>query len=299
MRIVVSGSTGFLGTTVVGALRDAGHEVRRLVRRKSAGAADEIPWQPDEGKLDPAHLSGIDAAIHLSGENVGQRWTRAVKSRIWESRVRTTEVLARALSQAQPRPRVLISASGIGYYGDRGDETLVESSGPGNDFLAQLGREWEGATAAASRAGIRVVNMRMAPILSSKGGMLTRLLPVFKLGAGGKIGSGNQWLSWIARPDFVRLISFFLERDDITGPVNCTAPNPVTNAEFTRRLGSALGRPAIAMVPAFALRLVYGEMADATVLVSQRVIPKRLLDAGFEFQYPEILPALQHAVSEG
>lgn len=299
MQIVVSGSTGFLGTITIAALRDAGHQVRRLVRARSGSAADEIPWQPGEGKLDPARLNGVDAVIHLSGENVGQRWTRAVKSRIWESRVRTTEVLAHAIAQAQPRPRVLLAASGVGYYGDRGDEILHESSGPGSDFFAKLGQEWEGATLAAARAGVRVVSMRMAPILSSRGGMLSRLLPIFRIGAGGKIASGNQWLSWIARADFVRVVQFLLEREDMRGPVNVVAPNPVTNAEFTRRLGSALGRPTLATVPAFALRLVYGEMADATLLVSQRAVSRRLLDAGFEFRYPFIQDALQQAVSEG
>lgn len=296
MRIAVTGSTGLVGSALVPALRAAGHEVRRFVRTTPRPGSDELYWQPNEGRLDPSMLAGIEAVVHLSGENLGQRWTDAVKHRIRESRVRSTEVLSTAMTLVDPRPRVLITASAVGIYGNRGDELLDERSSTGDDFLGRLGREWEGATGPAASAGIRVAHTRSGVILTPEGGMLGRLLPIFRIGAGGKVGSGNQWLSWVALPDALRAFLFLLERDDISGAVNVVAPEVVTNAEFTRSLGKVLGRPTVTMAPAFALKLAYGEMAEATVLASQRVESRRLRDAGFEFRFPRLEAALREVL---
>ncbi len=296
MRIAVTGSTGLVGTALVPVLRAAGHEVRRFVRTTPQPGSDELYWQPNEGRLDPSTLSGVEAVVHLSGENLGQRWTDAVRHRIRESRVRSTEVIATAMTLVEPRPGVLITASAVGIYGDRGDELLDERSTTGDDFLGRLGREWEGATAPAARAGIRVAHTRSGVMLSPDGGMLARVLPIFRMGAGGRIGSGKQWLSWVALPDALRAILFLLERDDISGAVNVVAPEAVTNAEFTRTLGKVLGRPTITIAPAFGLKLVYGEMADATILASQRADSRRLREAGFEFRFPRLEDALREVL---
>jgi uncharacterized protein len=297
MRIVVSGSTGMIGSALVPALRDAGHEVRRLVRRKPTHD-DEIFWQPGEGRLDPQHLAGTEGVVHLSGENLGRRWTDTVRARIRESRVRSTEVLSRALAQLDPRPRVMLSASAIGIYGSRGNEELTERSALGGDFLANLCKEWEGATAAAERAGIRVVHTRSGVVLSPRGGMLERVLPIFRMGAGGKLGSGNQWLSWISLTDMVGVIRFQLEGEE-SGAVNVVAPESVTNADFTRALGMVLGRPTLTFVPAFALQLAYGEMAKLTILASQRAVPVRLVNAGYGFRYSRLDEALRAELARG
>ncbi len=296
MRIAVTGSTGLVGSALVPALRAAGHEVWRFVRRAPRPGSDELYWQPSEGRLDPSTLSGIDGVVHLSGENLGQRWTDAVRHRIRESRVRSTEVLSTAMTLIEPRPRVLITASAVGIYGNRGDELLDERSSTGDDFLGRLGQEWEGATGPAANAGIRVAHTRSGVMLTPEGGMLGRVLPIFKIGVGGTIGSGNQWLSWVALPDALRAILFLLERDDIAGAVNVVAPDVVTNAEFTRTLGKVLGRPTVTIAPAFAVRLAYGEMAEATVLASQRVESRRLRDVGFEFRFPALEGALREVL---
>jgi uncharacterized protein len=296
MRIAVTGSTGTVGSALLPALEGTGHEVRRVVRRDPKPG--DLFWDPGAGKLDPAQLSDIDAVIHLSGEDMGQRWTDAARARIRESRIRSTEVLSHAIAVAEPRPRLLITASAVGFYGDRGDELLDERSGPGTGFLVDVVREWEAATAEAEAAGVRVVHARFGVILTAAGGMLARLLPVFKLGAGGKIGSGDQWLSWVVRHDLVRAMLFLVEHEEVRGSVNVTAPEPARNADFTRALGQAVGRPTITMVPEFALKLAYGQMAEETILVSQRVVPRRLPAAGFEFRYPGIFEALQVAVHD-
>jgi uncharacterized protein len=297
MRIVVSGSTGMIGSALVPALRASGHEVRRLVRRKPT-QDDEIFWQPGEGRIDPEQLAGTEGVVHLSGENLGRRWTDTVRARIRESRVRSTEVLARALAQLEPLPRVMVSASAIGIYGSRGNEELTERSALGGDFLANLCKEWEGATAAAERAGIRVIHTRSGVVLSPRGGMLERVIPIFRAGAGGKLGSGNQWLSWISLTDIVGVLQFLLEGGE-SGAVNVVAPEAVTNADFTRALGMVLGRPTLTFVPAFALQLAYGEMAKLTILASQRAVPARLASTGYEFRYPRLAEALRAELARG
>jgi len=291
LRVAITGSTGLIGTALARSLRADGHRVLPVVR--SRPKEGEIGWDPREGRIDEAGLHGVDAVVHLAGETVGERWTEARKARIRESRVRGTSLLARTLASLPRPPGVLVSASAIGYYGDRGDEPLEEDAGPGSDFLAQVAQEWEAATEPAARAGIRVAIPRLGLVLSPAGGALARMLPVFQLGAGGRLGSGRQWWSWVSLPDVVRGIRFLLEAEATSGPYNLAAPEPVTNAEFTRTLGRVLSRPALFAVPEVALRLAFGEMADATLLASQRALPARLLGAGFAFRHPHLEAALR------
>ncbi len=298
-RVAISGSTGLIGTALVESLRRDGHEMRRLVRSRSRAASRDIYWDPAKGELDSSGLEGVDAVVHLAGENLFALWTAARKKRIRDSRVRGTRLLAETLAQLQRPPRVLVSASAVGYYGDsRGDEILDETSSPGTDFLARVTREWEEASEPAADAGIRVVNIRSAPVMSRRGGMLPLLLLPFRMGLGAKLGSGRQWLSWIALQDIVGAIRFILAAETLRGQVNTTSPNPVTNAEFTRALGRVLRRPALLTVPAFAMRLTMGEMAESTALASQRVLPRKLLEAGYRFRYPELEDALRAAIEE-
>ncbi len=292
MVIAISGSSGLIGSAIVRALESHGHEIRPLVRR-AAQTPLEISWNPEQGTIDAARMNAADAVLHLAGENIAQRWTPDVKRRIRDSRVQGTTLIAETLASLDAKPRVLVSGSAIGIYGDRGDETLDESSAPGAGFLADVCREWEAATAAAADAGIRVVNVRTGLVLSSDGGALAKLLPLFRLGMGGKLGSGKQWMSWIALAEYVEAIGFLLRNDQLAGPFNLVAPNPVTNAEFTRVLGYVLGRPEFINVPRFALHLAMGEMADQTVLASQHVRPRKLLEAGFPFSYPTLESALR------
>jgi uncharacterized protein (TIGR01777 family) len=292
MVIAISGSSGLIGSAIVRALESHGHEIRPLVRR-AARTPLEISWNPEQGTIDSSRLSGVDAVIHLAGENIAQRWTSGVKRRIRTSRTQGTTLLAQTLASLDTKPRVLVSGSAIGIYGDRGEETLDESSVLGTDFLAEVCREWEAATAAAADAGIRVVNVRTGLVLSPDGGALAKLLPLFRLGMGGKLGSGRQWMSWIALAEYVEAIGFLLRNDQLAGPFNLVAPNPMTNANFTRALGRVLGRPEMLSVPRFALTLVMGEMAEQTLLASQRVRPRRLLEAGFPFSYPTLESALR------
>lgn len=269
---------------------DAGHAVRRLVRTADAGRG--IAWNPEVGMLDPAALSGIDAVVHLAGEPIAQRWTRERKRRIRESRVRGTETIARAIVGARDRPRVLLSGSAVGIYGDRGDEVLDERSGPGKDFLAAVATEWERATDPARDVGVRVVQLRTGLVLAKDGGALARMLPPFRAGLGGVIGTGRQWMSWIAREDFGRAVLFLLGVEEAVGPVNLVAPHPARNAEFARLLGRTLRRPALLPVPALALKLAFGEMAGSTLLASQRVLPRCLGELGFQFRFPRLTDAL-------
>jgi uncharacterized protein (TIGR01777 family) len=290
--IAVTGSSGLIGSALVQSLREQGYQVRRVVRSGASGS--DLEWHPARGVLDPDDLRGVGAVVHLAGENVGERWTAEKKRRIRESRVAGTGLLSNALAElGDAGPRVLVSASAIGFYGDRGEQVLPEDSGTGSGFLAGVTREWEAATQPAERAGVRVVNLRFGVVLSEEGGALSQMLLPFKLGAGGKLGSGEQWMSWVALPDAVAAIRFALEHDELSGPVNVVAPHPVTNAEFTAALGSALHRPALFTVPAFALRLALGQMADEALLASQHVEPRRLLEAGFQFHHPEIREALR------
>jgi uncharacterized protein len=300
LRIAITGSSGLVGRALVPFLTARGHEVIRVVRTTPRNP-NEIAWDPARGRLEPDDLEGADAVIHLAGEPVSERWTSANKTRIRESRVLGTSLLAEALASLTKKPRVFLSGSAIGIYGNRGNEWLDESSAVGHDdFLARVAQEWEAAAAPAARAGIRVVHPRLGVVLHPDGGALERLLSVFRLGAGGRIGSGDQWLSWIARTDAVAALHFLLGDDDFRGPVNVVAPNPETNAQFAKVLGHVLSRPSLATVPAIAVRLMLGaEMANATVLASQRVRPKALDEYGFRFQYPHLEGALRHELGPG
>jgi uncharacterized protein (TIGR01777 family) len=297
MKIVIAGSSGLIGSALVRVLRSEGdgqtHQVLRLVRRTTA-ADDEISWDPSAGRApDAGDLAGVDAAINLAGAGLGDhRWTDAYKQQIVDSRISSTELLSRALAQLEPRPRVLLSGSAIGYYGDTGDNAVDESASAGTDFLADVAATWEAATGAATGAGIRTVLLRTGIVLSTKGGALGKVLPMFRVGVGGRLGSGKQYLSWIARPDYISAVRFLLDAEGISGAVNMTAPNPVTNREYTKALADAVHRPALFPAPTAALRIAIGEFAGS-VVGGQRVLPRRLLDAGFEFAYPELGPALR------
>jgi hypothetical protein len=283
VNITVTGATGFIGNRLVRALLAAGHNIHALGRKQST----ELPAES---------LADADAVIHLAGEPVAQRWTPEVKQRIRSSRVDGTRNLVDALARQSRRPRVMVCASAIGYYGSRGDEVLTETSSPGSDFLAGVVVEWEEAAERAEALGIRVVPLRFGVVLG-KGGALAKMLPPFRLGLGGRLASGRQWMSWIHVDDVIGLIRFALENSVIRGPMNATAPQPVPNVDFTRQLATALHRPAIFPVPGFALKLLFGEMAQV-ILGSQRVIPQAAQSAGYRFEYPELRPALARLLSE-
>lgn len=290
--IALSGASGLLGSAVAPALAAAGWQVRPLVRR--APNPGEIRWDPAAGTIDASALAGVSAAVHLAGESIADgRWTPARKARIRSSRILGTRLLSESLARLPVRPEVLVSASAVGIYGDRGDQLLDENSPLGTDFLAEVGKEWEGATAPASDAGIRVVHLRFGIILSKEGGALPRMVTPFQLGAGGPIGNGRQWMSWISIDDAVTIILEALRNGDMHGPFNAVAPEPVRNAEFASCLGEVLHRPALVPAPAFALRLLFGEMADAALLASQRVVPARLTALGFSFRHPTLAEALR------
>jgi len=291
--IVITGASGMIGRALLARLRLNGKRVRRLVRTREGEDPDDIIWDPMRGTLEPRELEGAEAVIHLAGEPIAQRWTGARREAIRESRVRGTELLSRALVALDRKPSVLLSGSAVGYYGDRGDEAVDEESAPGTDFLAGVAREWEAATGAAKDAGVRVVLLRTGIVLSPRGGALERLLPPFRLGVGGPIGTGRQWMSWIALEDHLRAMEHAIATVGLHGPVNLVAPNPVTNAEFAATLGRVLGRPALVPVPRFALELLYGEMARSTILAGQRVLPRKLLRSGFHFAHPTLEEALR------
>lgn len=291
MRVAITGATGLIGTALRASLAADGHEVRILTR--SPRAAGEFRFDPAAGVLDPAALESADAVVHLAGEPIAQRWTDTVRRRIRDSRVNGTRLVAAAIAAMARPPRVLVSGSAVGYYGERGDETLLESSLPGNDFLSEVCVAWEAAAAPAREAGIRVVHPRIGVVLSEKGGALQRLLLPFRLGVGGRVGSGDQWMSWISLADTVGALRHTIDDADVEGPVNITGPAPATNAEFTRTLAAVLHRPAFLPVPAFALRIAFNEMADATLMASQRAMPGRLTDAGFAFRHRSLDGALR------
>lgn len=293
MRVVITGSTGLIGTALTESLRQGGAEVVRLVRGQPASPA-EIRWDPlaPRGGLDPAVLSGADAVVHLAGAPIASgRWTEARKHELRASRVTSTEGLVAAMTAAAVPPLVLLAGSAIGWYGDTGDREVDESAPAGTGFLAALVRDWEAAAAAAGAAGVRVVNLRSGIVLSRRGGMLARLAPVFRLGLGARLGAGDQYISWISLTDEVRAIRFLQDQAGISGPVNLTAPEPVTNAELTAALASAVGRPALLRVPAGLLRAGLGEVSSE-LLAGARVRPARLRQAGFEFRHPELRAAL-------
>jgi uncharacterized protein (TIGR01777 family) len=293
-RILISGASGLIGSALAPFLHSHGYEVLRLVRRE-ARAPDEVQWDP-KSSISPQLVSGFEAVIHLSGESVAGRWNTAKKRRIRDSRVVSTRNLSQALTGAETKPAVFVCASAIGFYGSRADEILSEASPPGAGFLAEVSQEWEGATKPASDAGIRVVNLRTGIVLARNGGALKAMLLPFRFGLGGRIASGRQWWSWIHIEDLVSAVAHIIREQSPRGPVNLTAPNPVTNAEFTRALASALHRPAIINAPAFAVRLAFGEFADEGVLASARVLPKKLIDAGFKFRFTGLDDALSSLV---
>jgi uncharacterized protein len=294
MKVLVTGSHGLVGTALVEALTANKHHVLRLVRASSSSNTN-ISWDPDAGTIDKHKLEGLDAVLHLAGESIASgRWTEEKKRKIRESRVSGTQLIAKTLAQLSQRPATLISASAIGYYGDRGDELLTEQSRAGTGFLSDVCVEWESATRPASEAGIRVVLTRFGIILDKKGGTLAKMLPPFRMGIGGRVGDGKQWMSWIALDDVIGGLRFVVENQRISGPANFVAPNPVTNAEFTKTLGRVLSRPTLFPVPKFGARLAFGEMADALLLSSQRVDPVRLKSENYSFRFPALDKALRH-----
>lgn len=288
MRVVVTGSTGLIGSGLVPRLRAEGHDVLRLVRREPS-AADEVQWDPTGRRLDPAALAGVEAAVHLAGVGVGdRRWTPRYRATIRDSRVAGTTLLAQTLAGLDPLPRVLLSASAVGFYGDTQDRPVDETAPVGSGFLADVCRVWEESTAAAQQAGIRVAHLRTGVVLSGSGGALGRQLPLFRLGLGGQLGDGRQYTSWVTLPDEVEAIRFLLTADAVRGPVNLTAPRPVTNAELTRALAGVLHRPAPWRVPAVALKVALDGLAQEALLVGQRVLPAVLEAAGFTFAHTEV-----------
>jgi hypothetical protein len=299
MRILLSGSSGLIGTELLSFLRVAGHSVTRLVRRPAHEFAREIAWNPAERKLDPAALEAFDAVIHLGGVNIaGKRWSMAYKQEILDSRVQTTTLLASTLAALRFPPQVMVCASAVGFYGDRGEQTFDEQASAGHGFLPTVCRAWEEAAQVARDHGIRVAHLRIGVVLSTAGGALAKMLTPFRLGLGGRIGSGQQFMSWIHIDDLVEAFHHTLLHEELRGPVNATSPNPVTNAEFTATLGRVLGRPTIFPLPACAARLALGEMADELLLASQRVVPAKLQASGFSFKYPELVPALRQLLGK-
>ena len=294
MKVLVSGSTGLIGSALVRDLAGDGHSVTRLVRPSSGTGGDAVHWDPGEETVDFGGLEGHDAIVHLAGENIaGAPWSPERKKRIRDSRVHGTGLLSKSLLGLERPPNTLVCASATGIYGDRGEEVLREESKPGEGFLAGVCREWEEATGEAARKGIRVVNLRIGMVLSAEGGALAKMLPIFRAGAGGRVGSGRQYMSWIALPDLVGVIRHALATDSLEGPVNAVTPHPVTNREFTNTLGHVLGRPTIAALPAFAARLLFGEMANELLLASTRVEPAKLLASVYRFRLPNLEGALR------
>ena len=295
-RVAISGASGLIGSALVREFTSRGTEVRALVRHPPRSPT-EIAWDIDAGTIDAAKLEGVGAVIHLAGENLAQRWSSEIKRKIRDSRVKSTTLLARTLASLTTKPPVLLSGSAIGIYGSRGDEMLDESSSLGDDFLADVCKEWEAASTPAANAGIRVVSLRTGLVLSKDAGLLPKLLLPFRAGVGGKLGSGKQWMSWISLADYVRAVVHLIDSDSAKGPVNLVSPNPARNEEFTEVLARVLKRPSLFSVPAFAMKLAMGEMAEETALASQRVQPGRLLQLGFEFQQPTLESALRLALS--
>ncbi len=293
MKILISGASGLIGSALVTSCCEAGHQVTRLVRCQPG--PQQVRWDPAAGRLDPAALEGLDAVVHLAGENVaGGRWTKLKKARIRDSRVEGTRLLSNALAKLADPPEVFASASAVGYYGDRGGQQLDEESPLGSGFLAEVCHEWEAATGPAAEAGIRVVHLRFGVVLGCGGGALAKMLPALRLGLGGRLGSGRQYVSWITLPEVTAAVAHVLATGTLKGPVNLVAPRPVTNRELTAVLGRLLRRPTFLPAPGFALRAMLGQMADELLLASTRVVPRRLLDTGYQFRDPELEEALRH-----
>lgn len=294
--VAIAGASGFVGGALARYLTSEGYAVRRIGRASSRDA--DFRWDLAAGRLDPAALDGADAVVNLTGENIAERWTREHKQAILASRLRSTEVLAKTMAAVRSPPRVFLSTSAIGIYGSRGDEVLTETSTPGTGFLADVVQQWEQAAIPARDAGVRLVYPRLGLVMHPAGGALAKLLPVFNLGGGGKIGKGTQWMSWIGRHDAMRALTLLMTDDRLEGVFNVTSPNPATNAQFSHTLGEVLHRPALATVPEFAVKLMFGEMGEETLLSGQRVLPKCLMDAGFRFDYPELAAALRHELGK-
>ena len=294
-KIVVSGASGLIGSALVPELERAGHRVVRLVRRDTRNSG-EMRWSPSAHLFDERLISDVDVIVNLAGETIGRRWSDTRRRRIRDSRVAGTDAIVTAIQKMSKHPITLINASAVGYYGNRGNDTLDEAQPVGRGFLADICKQWESAAKPATRYGARVVMIRLGIVLSPNGGVLDRMMLPFKLGVGGRLGSGKQWMSWIAIDDLVRAVSWIIDHPEISGPVNMVSPNPVTNAEFTKTLGTALHRPAILPMPAPALRAIFGAMADETLLASQRAYPFVLQGAGFEFQTPTLDEALRKSL---
>jgi uncharacterized protein (TIGR01777 family) len=298
MKILIGGSHGLVGTALIKSLEAQGHEIFRLVRHAPTSKT-EVEWSPDRYSIALARIEGFDAVVNLAGESIAEgRWTDDKKRRIRESRVKGTKLLGDALANLTVPPKTFVCASAIGYYGNRGDELLTESSAAGDNFLAKVCAEWEEATALATEKGIRVVNARFGIILDTNGGALKKMLPPFRMGVGGRIGNGKQWMSWIALDDVIGGIQFALANDSTKVPINFVAPVPVTNFEFTKTLGKVLSRPTVLPIPAFAVKLLFGEMGEALLLGGQRVAPERLIAEGYEFRYPQLEKALAHILAK-
>jgi len=298
MNILVTGSSGLIGSSLVPFLTAGGHRVTRLVRSQPKPGEMAIRWDPDAGALDAKSLEGVEAVVHLAGESIAERWTAEKKRRILDSRVKGTRLLSDTLARLETPPKVLVCASAIGYYGDRGEEMLTEDSAAGSGFLAEVCRDWEGAAEPARIKGIRVVHLRFGMVLSPAGGALAKMLPPFRLGLGGPLGHGRQYVSWIAIDDAVGAIQHAINVEALQGPVNAVAPSAVTNQQFTKTLGKVLGRPTLLPMPAFAARLMFGEMADELLLASARVHPTKLLSTGYVFRYPDLEAALRHLLGK-
>ena len=296
ITVAIAGASGFLGGALARHLTNAGQTVRRIGRASSRNV--DFHWDLDAGRLDPAALDGANVVINFAGATIAQRWTREHKRAILTSRLRSTEILAKTMPAVRSPPALFLSTSAIGIYGSRGDERLDETSAPGQGFLADVVQQWERAAAPARDAGVRVIYPRMGLVMHPDGGVLEKLVPVFNLGGGGRVGKGTQWMSWIGLHDAMRALEFLMRAETLSGAVNVCAPNPVTNAQFSHTLGEVLHRPAVAAVPEFAIKLMFGEMGEETLLSGQRVVPKILLDNGFQFDYPDLASALRHELGK-
>lgn len=296
MKVLITGASGLIGTALQRSFKEKGYELL-LAGRGEPKKPDELQWDIENGFAEPERLEGVDAVVHLAGESISAlRWTDDKKKAIRESRVKGTHSVVEAISNLKQKPRVFISASAVGYYGDRGDEQLTETSRPGDTFLADVAKEWETESRRAEDSGVRTVLLRNGIVLSKDGGALATMLTPFKFGVGGVIGSGEQWMSWISLDDLVGVVNYAIENEHLRGAVNAVSPNPITNQEFTTTMGEVLYRPTFIPLPEFAVNFVLGEMGDALLLDSTRVIPKRLEEAGFEFKYPNLKQALENAV---
>jgi uncharacterized protein (TIGR01777 family) len=298
MQILITGSTGLIGSSLIPFLTTGGHNISCLKRDKLKIGENDLYWNPEKGEIEVPKLEGFEAVVHLSGENVAGRWSDEKKAEIEDSRVKSTGLLCNALSKLEKKPSVLVCASAIGFYGNRGEEILAEESKPGKGFLADVTKKWEAATGIARKAGIRVVNLRLGVVLSPRGGALGKMLFPFRMGLGGKVGSGGQYMSWISIDDVIGAIYHAIKNDSLEGPVNAVSPKPVTNLEFTNTLGNVINRPTFFTMPSLLLRILFGEMADETLLSSTRVIPSKLLSTGYEFQFTDLEASLRNLLGK-